>query len=420
MGTVLRLIATVFLSLLASGLAVGCEARVSLGARCELASDCPPSMVCKMGRCRNECFEARDCAFPAECMVEGTVGGCRVPEDAACGDGMPACATGLVCHEGRCAQECDGQGACAAGQVCQDRVCVRNTTVGECDVLSGAGCPDGQRCGIRGSIDMMTGVDSREVGCVMLTSGELRDAELDEPCDANPETIDVRPCRDGLTCVANRCMRWCLYDQSSVEAGSSCGPGMQCVPSIAGTTAPTTCGFCTEIENDECDPASPTGCGMGIGCGMRFESATEVRAACELAEPVDCVADPSAEGCPFQRCTDTARCAVGSDCLEVLGNGAAAPALCFPYCDETGTCPADSVCVRGSLTVRVQLEGRMAERGVCMPTCSTGFCPTPDELFGDAIVCDDVTDRCMQPCTDDTQCFGTFVCDTMRGVCVDR
>lgn len=157
-------------------LVLGCEARVSLGARCETRSDCPDPYVCLQGRCRAECAEARDCLFPLECIVQGiaNVGGCRVTEDGACRIDED-CAGALVCEGNTCVQPCTDHTDCAVAQACNGRGCVRNVLIGECDVLSGAGCEEGERCGVAGmrTVDMTTGevTDTRMVQCVALTAG---------------------------------------------------------------------------------------------------------------------------------------------------------------------------------------------------------------------------------------------------------
>lgn len=338
----------------------GCEARVSLGVQCTTRSDCPDELVCRQGRCRVECREARDCTFPLECIVEGiaNAGGCRVPEDGSCRIDED-CAGELVCEGSVCVQPCTDHSECAVAQVCNGRGCVRNTIIGPCDVLSGTGCEPGERCGIVGM-----GMD-RRVECLTLALGEVRDGELGDACDGNPDTL-VRPCRDGMTCVDGRCLRWCLYDHDTDTVDSNCGPGSTCVVSYAGSTAPVTCGFCSE----GCDPTAPVadgGCPAGRACGLAQLSGDVSIGECEVPADVDCT-DPSRDGCLLRPCVDGYACAPGLDCgSELQGVGVAS--LCIDRCDVDTDCPTNFRC-EPSARVQVTIaDGSVLPVGVCVPTC---------------------------------------------------
>ncbi len=348
--------------LVACGLAMGCEARVSLGAACEVASDCPAGLVCRQGRCRNECSEARDCTFPLECMVQGTAeeGGCRVPEDGLCRT-TADCAGALECLDDHCVQPCTDHSDCSVAEVCNGRYCDRNAVVGPCDVLSGTGCPAGQRCGITGmrTVDEATGMvtDTRVVSCVELAVGEVRDAELHEACDANPMTELIRPCRDGLTCVAGQCQRWCLFDETMGEVGSNCGTGSLCVPVYAGSVAPPTCGFCTE----GCSPIGQNCADETRTCVIDGDELTgESFGACIVPAAVDCAADAMADGCAGRPCA-MGVCAFGLECVT---DTATMTASCLERCASDTDCDTGSCDFTDASTILVS-SGDRIRYGVC-------------------------------------------------------
>lgn len=327
-------VVVVAVGLALAGLVQGCEARVSLGVSCEIDSDCPTDLVCRQGRCRNECSEARDCAFPLDCMAAGTpeAGGCRVPEDGSCRN-TDDCAGDLVCEEGRCVQPCTDHSECSVAMVCNGTYCVRNATVGPCDVLSGTGCDAGERCGIVGM-----GAE-RRIECITLAVGEIRDAEENEACDANPDTDLIRPCRDGLTCVNGQCLRWCLYDETMGVVGSNCGTGSECVPTYAGATAPMTCGFCTE----GCSPVGQNCVDETRTCVITTGGDGRSYGQCVASATVDCAADAMADGCAGRPCA-MGQCALGLECVT---DETAMTDSCLERCasDEdctTGTCDLTS------------------------------------------------------------------------------
>lgn len=362
------------LTALTSSLAMGCEARVALGFQCESRSDCPDPYVCVQGRCRSECSEARDCAFPLECIVAGisNAGGCRVPEDGTCRVDED-CAGELVCEENVCVQPCTEHSDCAVAQVCNGRGCVRNTSVGECDVLSGTGCGEGERCGVAGMRtvdDMGVVTDDRMVQCVTLAVGEVRDAEVNEACDANPETLLIRPCRDGLTCVNGQCLRWCLFDEDPevFEVGSNCGRGSHCLPTYTGAFAPTTCGFCSEGCNpgtQDCVDETRT-CALGVFEGPAAGTDDDFAyGQCVAPAMVDCTAEPTAEGCQDQACVMGRSCAHGLDC--VLLDAMAMTTECVQRCDVgvVDGCAGGRTCDLSTESRVLIADGTTRRLGVC-------------------------------------------------------
>ncbi len=389
--------------LLASALAlVGCESRVSLGASCDVTSDCTYPYVCAAGRCRVECREARDCPFPLECLVVGNASGCRVTEDGACPRGAIDCAEGLDCIEGKCTQPCTDHDQCASAQTCDEAGgCERPPLLpGTCDSLSGAGCDAGQHCTSAGVCETMA---------VQLA---LVQNELYGSCDAE------HPCRDGLDCRLGRCLRLCRVDGDG-QPLTSCGSGSHCkTTDESGSPAPVGLGWCTQ----PCEVVDPDTCPDGMSCGADFLPASTVQTSCETTITPDCEADPSAVGCVFQPCDGSYRCARGLDCLDTLSDGDV-PSFCLAYCDESGACPAGSTCVRRRFAIHYQIGNTSFERGLCLPTCdvTTQLCETPDEQ---PIACDAAhpvegsTALCTQACTTNDDCFPSlFVCDTVNGRC---
>ena len=388
-----------------SALAIlGCESRVSLGRSCGVDSECGSGLVCRAGRCRNECSEARDCIAPLECVLGPSGGGCRVSEDEGCTLGTSDCGEGLECIGGRCAQPCTDHSQCAAAQTCDDDAqCARPPLVpGTCDVLSGAGCTSGERCTFEGTCES-----------VGVTASALQE-QLYGACD------DEHPCREGFDCRLGRCVRLCKLDEETGEAITSCAEGSRCRPyDESGASAPVPFGYCTQ----PCDPADAARtCPGGMGCGADFLG-DEFQVSCETAFPGDCEEDPTQDGCPFQGCGPSTRCAVGTDCLETLSQGDV-PAICLPFCDDSDACPDGSVCARGDFSIHYVMGDTEYERGICLPTCDVGvgICNAPDE----SVACDAAhpfsgdTALCTQRCAADTDCFALFRCDTASGQCTPR
>lgn len=99
-------------------LALGCEARLSLGGLCSRTGECDAPLVCVLGRCRNECISQRDCPLGARC-VRGTDGNgsCALADDPRCPE--TPCASTLLCvSSGACVNACDTVASCPAGSVC--------------------------------------------------------------------------------------------------------------------------------------------------------------------------------------------------------------------------------------------------------------------------------------------------------------
>jgi hypothetical protein len=105
-------------------LASGCQAPLTLGEGCDLASDCESPLVCRLARCRVECRESRDCGDGNLCLLlEGDIGVCRLADDSSC-VADEGCSSPLVCRDGRCTTECGADAECGAGARCTAGGCV--------------------------------------------------------------------------------------------------------------------------------------------------------------------------------------------------------------------------------------------------------------------------------------------------------
>jgi hypothetical protein len=111
-------------------LAVACESRVSLGARCTTAAECAAGLSCTAGRCRAACTTEQDCAEGLRCLRgEDGVDACSVqPEEecvtlADCGDAF------VACRQGRCETGCTDESDCVSG-TCVDGSCGEPTVSG--------------------------------------------------------------------------------------------------------------------------------------------------------------------------------------------------------------------------------------------------------------------------------------------------
>jgi alpha-tubulin suppressor-like RCC1 family protein len=105
------------LVLVVAGLAaLGCEARVSLGASCIYSSECG-ALRCLYGRCRAECLTNVDCSAGLVCNA----GVCAEPSES-CSADDPCLAPERACAGSICAERCSASGTCALGARCETRV----------------------------------------------------------------------------------------------------------------------------------------------------------------------------------------------------------------------------------------------------------------------------------------------------------
>lgn len=156
---------------------MGCQAGASLGTTCTTSSACASPLVCRLGRCRNECTENRDCPLGAQCFLDGDgLGACQLDVDRSCG--AESCGTGLTCLGSECVRACSGpsecpvDGTCAVASGASVGVCVDPRTEGDAgpagddggavdggvDAASDAGTDAGTGCGVLDGTAVCTGV----------------------------------------------------------------------------------------------------------------------------------------------------------------------------------------------------------------------------------------------------------------------
>lgn len=324
-----------------------CEARLSLGAACVLASDCPLPYSCLAGRCRTECRNFRDCTYPMECVALGGESfGCRVGEDATC-RGAADCTPPLVCLDGSCEQPCGQVTECAPGLVCDPDHCAQPPTIrsmpGVCDPTSlESGCAAGLRCAFDGS----------SFGCV---ADPATEDEVGELCTA-------QTCGEGLVCAGGRCVAVCRDATPGCTTaaceGTSCGAHRYCGPTAIGMpdgdsppTLPEGLAYCSElcdVYGDEATDGCPDGtaCALDVPTGEFFYWCRPLRTTGLLAMYDDCDADFG--GCPF-----------GTLCAV---DGAAPARTCRPFCHPgTGAAECD-------------IAGHTGHTCVTVPDVGVGVC----------------------------------------------
>ena len=95
-----------------------CQSGAVIGATCQRASDCSSPLVCRLGRCRNECNVNRDCALGTQCFLDSAgLGACQLEQDRSCGSGG-GCGNGLDCLRGMCVRACTSARECASDGMC--------------------------------------------------------------------------------------------------------------------------------------------------------------------------------------------------------------------------------------------------------------------------------------------------------------
>src|SRR5258706_13646012 len=88
------------------------------GVQCELSSECDAPLVCRLGACRRECATTRDCAAPAQCVLDGAhLGACQLETELHCAVNSD-CTSPLVCASTRCTNTCDEDRDCPTGASC--------------------------------------------------------------------------------------------------------------------------------------------------------------------------------------------------------------------------------------------------------------------------------------------------------------
>lgn len=107
----------------------GCQNAASEGAACARDGECG-ALVCRLGRCRAECAETRDCPLGAECLPGASGGSCALATDRCTADAE--CPAPLVCgSDGQCRAACLSDADCTSDGHCVlagRLVCVAGTT----------------------------------------------------------------------------------------------------------------------------------------------------------------------------------------------------------------------------------------------------------------------------------------------------
>jgi hypothetical protein len=181
---------------LAALCALACTARptLSLGGDCELASQCASPLVCRLGRCRDECRSDRDCRAGLACQLDPHgLGACELPEEV-CTQNHD-CPMPLVCLMGRCANACNSDVDCLPGEHCVTDTggahACRDTFMMHCRLNSECAAP-----------------------LICANDGVCR-----EQCETS------RDCRDGTVCDTSSSPRTCVWPDGGlpIDAGSTDG-----------------------------------------------------------------------------------------------------------------------------------------------------------------------------------------------------
>jgi hypothetical protein len=100
---------------------VACQSAPTPGATCSAAADCASPLVCRLGRCRAECAQNRDCPVPARCLLDPShLGSCSLDTDERCASGGHMCPAALICVGDQCASTCRTDADCPSDGVCRD------------------------------------------------------------------------------------------------------------------------------------------------------------------------------------------------------------------------------------------------------------------------------------------------------------
>jgi len=206
--------------------AAGCvsdDARLSLGAQCELTSECEAPLVCRLERCRKECVSTRDCALGLRCVkAQDGLGVCQLPDEAMCLLDSE-CVPPLVCRTETCTNECAEDRDCVAGQRCADdgeggMACVEQA---EELCIYDSDCPEPLVCNFRQQCQ-------RE--CVVST-----DCEIDEMV-----CLPHEGCQDGMPCM---CRRPCDPTEPA-----PCPFGFECIACPDGLTCEEADSYCERTD----------------------------------------------------------------------------------------------------------------------------------------------------------------------------
>jgi alpha-tubulin suppressor-like RCC1 family protein len=173
----------------------GCAERVPIvpGGRCELTIECAAPLVCRLGSCREECREVRDCRAGLLCVRDSEgYGVCQVLDESECTLSSD-CPEGLVCRFDTCTNVCSSDRDCINGLICDvieaGNLACRDPSEEECRLNSD--CRDPLIC-------------ARDLRC-------------------RPECRTNRDCRDGLVCDVTAADPSCVPESMLTDAGMDSG-----------------------------------------------------------------------------------------------------------------------------------------------------------------------------------------------------
>lgn len=153
-------------------LSVGCDSRPTFdpGTPCALNTECGSRYVCRLGYCRIECRENRDCPVGLICLQdEAGLGACQLEEEQSC-TLTSECPEPLVCSQQQCTNACNDSRDCPPGSEC-----VNDGTTNGCVDTSPTECIYDSEC----AAPLVCGLDNRcRAECL-----EDRDCKIDERCD---------------------------------------------------------------------------------------------------------------------------------------------------------------------------------------------------------------------------------------------
>jgi hypothetical protein len=101
--------------------ACGISQRATLGAQCDLSSECEAPLVCRLERCRRQCVTSRDCGLGLRCLkAQDGLGVCQLPEETSCILNSD-CPESLVCPMmTECTNACVQDRDCPPGSYCDE------------------------------------------------------------------------------------------------------------------------------------------------------------------------------------------------------------------------------------------------------------------------------------------------------------
>ncbi len=307
--------------LVASLLVCGCaeeEPLLTLGAQCDLTSECEAPLVCRIGRCRRECATVRDCSIGALCAPDNEgLGACTLPEEETCVLDSD-CPSPLVCAPSGCTNECATDADCTAGALCD---------------------PDTGRC-----------IDPVESSCVL-------DSDCAPPLVCAPdgrcrdECRSSRDCREGTLCTGGRCVR------PAVDAGTpDAGP-----PPVDG-------GF---DAGAEMDAGAPTDAGWDPSwiwrdAGWDAGEPDASLPACSATLPCPGAPDAVVE-CLSDQCEITGCAGTFGDCDGLGANGCETNTDTHrDHCGACGSpCPAGQACLGGTCAAATVVDVAVSQQTSC-------------------------------------------------------